>query len=1024
MAGREVNNLSIPPEAIRTMKKDLAGITRGEWELTLAGIEIEELLKKFLHRKSQIGQKEELEKKKAIEEQKRKEEDDIQKKELEKEEESADAKTAKGKTAEEEEIQKQERRISDEESAATDEIRRRAREREAVVKKQMEKEEDKKSLEQELKNEEELKQKHEEELNKRLQELVQALKKIPNEKIPLQENRTYYLGEQAKILKDLEPILESERKIEENIRFISGIEKTAITPRQKKKAEQERQLAGKERETIEKQRWTHEQKKFNIDKQLKEINLGFQQLAQKEAKLKQEITDVSNGLEKIKKEKEKIDIQKKIKQLGEEKKDYTVAKEKILGKRGEVEEKLAETINKEQKIEKEVGYIESEEKLAEDTDKQRVEKERWKMQKNRSEIEKERWVLEEEVRKIRLEENRINVRYDRILEQENQLRKKIEEINKFLGLSVSTRDSRIENKKVESGRTPHTAIPVTPTTSATPATPTTPALSDEKKSSLEEDSSSSIKKNEKVELGAVERLGYQKPKPIDTKTEEKPKEGPKTEHDEAKEALKKIEEKRGREKLLKKLRAKREKDVEKKENQLLQRIRQGVSPTLSPESPDKTPLKQAVPLMTVSPEAINKKSQTRTLIIVASVIVIALIAGFWYWNAKVRKKPIPTPAPATVDQNAGPIPAIEMPPALITIDTTIPHKIDSLDQILPFATQVFQSSNLSKNKFSRISIEDTEKNKYLGLEESLSALLLTPPQTLYSQLDDNITLYVFPADNYNVLGFVAQNNENIESSDLEQTMLSWETELLEQIRTLGISLGKTNMVPIAEFQENNYTNDIALRYLTLVPGPDCYGACYSIFDNKLFFATCCEPIIKIIESEGIEPINSNQKIEPDAKLEIIENILSWGYRIPSTVRSINSIVIHSSYDAIGQDPYSTDGVIEEYRQYKVAPHYLIARNGTIYYLAPEGAIAYHAGTSEMPDGRKNANDFSIGIELIYTKSDVPNDAQYRSLTLLVKSLREKHNIPLANIVAHDEISPNRENDPANFDWNEFKQSFE
>jgi len=1029
MAGREVNNLIIPPEAIRTMKKDLAGITRGEWELTLAEVEIEELLRKFLDRQTQEGKKEEIDKKKSLEEQKQKEKEAEEKERLAKTRESAEAriaeeKIAKEKTVEEKKIQKQAEGISDKESAVVEEIKRRAKEREAVVKKQMEKEEDKKSLEQERKKEEEQKRKKEEELNKRLQELIQALKKIPSEKIPLQENRSYYLKEQAKILKDLEPILESERKIEENIKFIGGIEKTAITPRQRKKAEQERQLAGKERETIEKQRWDHEQKKFNVDKRLKEVDFGFQQLAQKEAKLKQEIDDVNKELEKIDKEKEKIDIRKKISQLSEEKKNYAVAKEKILGERKEIEEKLAETVNKEQKIEKEVGYVESEEKLAEDTDKQRVEKERWKIQKIRSEIEKERWVLEEQVRKIRLEENRINVRYDKILEQENQLRKRIEEINKFLGLTVSPQDLETENKEIEQEKPKEKEIPFP----ATPITPTEEKTESSKEEPEKEESKPLAEKDEKIELSAAKRLGYQKPKPIDTKIEEKkPEEKSKTEHDEAQEALKKIEEKKEREKLLKKLREKREKDVEKKENQLLQRIRQGVSPASSPNPPAQAPLKQAPPLMTISPEAINKKSQVKTLIIVASVIAIVLIAAFWYWYAKVRENPTPVPVPVpaeTPEPTPEPTPAAEMPPALIAMDTTIPHKISNTDQIFPFIIQAFQSSNLPRDEFTRIAVEDTEKNEYLGLEESLSTLLLNPPQALYSQMNDNITLYVFPAENYNVLGFVAQNKEGTKSADIEQAMRSWETGLLTQIRTLGTALGKTNMVPIATFQNNNYAEDITLRYLTLVPDPDCYGACYTILDDKLLFATCCEPIIKIIESEGIERIEPSPEPEPEpeAELQITKNILSWGFRIPSTTRSINTIVIHSSYDALGQDPYDTDGVIEEYRRYKVAPHYLIARNSTIYYLAPERAIAYHAGVSTMPDGRKNANDFSIGIELIYTKSDTPNDAQYESLILLIKSLREKYNIPLANIVAHDEISPSRENDPANFDWEKLKQA--
>ena len=85
MAEREVNNLNIPPEAIRTMRKDLAGITKGEWELTLAEVEIEELLRKFLNRQNQeekkeetekreeTEKKEEIDKKKSLEEQKQRE---------------------------------------------------------------------------------------------------------------------------------------------------------------------------------------------------------------------------------------------------------------------------------------------------------------------------------------------------------------------------------------------------------------------------------------------------------------------------------------------------------------------------------------------------------------------------------------------------------------------------------------------------------------------------------------------------------------------------------------------------------------------------------------------------------------------------------------------------------------------------------------------------------------------------------------------------------------------------------------
>ena len=101
----------------------------------------------------------------------------------------------------------------------------------------------------------------------------------------------------------------------------------------------------------------------------------------------------------------------------------------------------------------------------------------------------------------------------------------------------------------------------------------------------------------------------------------------------------------------------------------------------------------------------------------------------------------------------------------------------------------------------------------------------------------------------------------------------------------------------------------------------------------------------------------------------------------------------------------------------MASHYLISREGIIHQLVSEDHVAYHAGNSTMPDGRKDPNQFSIGIEMIYTKDDSPNDAQYNALIALVDNINERYEIPWGNIVTHHQISPNREaDDPANFSW--------
>lgn len=154
---------------------------------------------------------------------------------------------------------------------------------------------------------------------------------------------------------------------------------------------------------------------------------------------------------------------------------------------------------------------------------------------------------------------------------------------------------------------------------------------------------------------------------------------------------------------------------------------------------------------------------------------------------------------------------------------------------------------------------------------------------------------------------------------------------------------------------------------------------------------------------------------------ITERILAWGYHIPASPRTIDTILIHSTYNVFNEDPYDVEGIIQEYQYYQVAAQYLISRDGIIYRLTPDEAVAYHAGISQMPDNRINVNDFSIGIELIQTKTESPNEAQYLALAQLVKYLQQEYSVPSENILGHKDVSPDRKTDPWNFDWEKFNQ---
>lgn len=152
----------------------------------------------------------------------------------------------------------------------------------------------------------------------------------------------------------------------------------------------------------------------------------------------------------------------------------------------------------------------------------------------------------------------------------------------------------------------------------------------------------------------------------------------------------------------------------------------------------------------------------------------------------------------------------------------------------------------------------------------------------------------------------------------------------------------------------------------------------------------------------------------------INKFVSFGFK-SATSRSIDTIVLHSSH-AIGKNPYDINSVISLYKHYKVSPHYVIGRDGAVYKLVSEKNTAWHAGQSTMPDGRTNANSFSIGIEIIGLETESPSKEQYASLVKLVHDIESRYIIK--HIVGHSDIAPERKTDPWGFDWNAFKTSLE
>jgi N-acetylmuramoyl-L-alanine amidase len=101
---------------------------------------------------------------------------------------------------------------------------------------------------------------------------------------------------------------------------------------------------------------------------------------------------------------------------------------------------------------------------------------------------------------------------------------------------------------------------------------------------------------------------------------------------------------------------------------------------------------------------------------------------------------------------------------------------------------------------------------------------------------------------------------------------------------------------------------------------------------------------------------------------------------------------------------------------RVSSHYLIGRDGRIYYLVDELARAWHAGESYWGNNR-DLNSASIGIEIDNNGNEPYAEVQIAALLELLDDLKRRYAIPAANFLGHSDVAPRRKIDPGpHFPW--------
>lgn len=168
------------------------------------------------------------------------------------------------------------------------------------------------------------------------------------------------------------------------------------------------------------------------------------------------------------------------------------------------------------------------------------------------------------------------------------------------------------------------------------------------------------------------------------------------------------------------------------------------------------------------------------------------------------------------------------------------------------------------------------------------------------------------------------------------------------------------------------------------------------------------------ENKKQEAAATEKNVEPaGGPGKIVDKFVSWGFQ-KSASRNIKAIILHTTYNALGGDVFDFEKVVQEWKEAGVSPHYAIDRDGAIYHLVADQNIAWHAGVSSLPDGTKDVNGVSIGVEIVNDKSSKFTDAQYSALNSLIASLKKKNEIKY--ILGHDEIAPGRKTDPWGIEW--------
>lgn len=260
--------------------------------------------------------------------------------------------------------------------------------------------------------------------------------------------------------------------------------------------------------------------------------------------------------------------------------------------------------------------------------------------------------------------------------------------------------------------------------------------------------------------------------------------------------------------------------------------------------------------------------------VVVFVILLILIAAFWYFGVKKAGIEIPkidiseirmpkikfpeikfpwgkpatpvTPVTPSVTPPTQPVtplvtpPEIIIPPSLISAEETRAIEINNLGEIPNVFSQLL-NENFKEKEIIRVLIKNLTSNQVVGLRDFLNGFGIEAPESLYQKVDENFTLFIYSQEEGKRVGFVTKINDN---EGLAELLNIWEPKMKNDFEALFSLMDKTGVALIPYFKNATYKN-VAFRYQTFsIPH---FGICYSIYNDYFIFTSSGKSIMKIID---------------------------------------------------------------------------------------------------------------------------------------------------------------------------------